>query len=302
VTPYFFPARVLYRIAVGLGIIIGALNSAKTTDSKPTGMETRKAPERRIPEPAAPARDEGDTLVLDLGRGLKMEFIKIKAGTFWMGSGELGMDRENPQHRVTITHDYYLGKYLVSQEQYEQVTATNPSWFCAAGKGKDKVVGLDTRRFPVEQVSWDDAKEFCAKLSRLTGHNCDLPTEAEWEYACRAGTTTRYSFGDSPNQLKDHAWYDGNSSGRTHEVGTKLPNAWGLYDMYGNVMEWCADWYEERYYRESPKENPQGPDDGSGRILRGGSWYDSAWCCRSTSRGDFPSHRYSLVGFRVAIR
>jgi formylglycine-generating enzyme required for sulfatase activity len=168
---------------------------------------------------------------------------------------------EKPQHRVRITKPFYLGKYLVTQEQWEAVMGNNPSHF----KGPKN---------PVEQVSWDDCQQFLRQAQRevgVRGGKFQLPTEAQWEYACRAGSTTRYCFGDDESGLGEYAWYDKNSGNKTHPVGEKKPNAWGLYDMHGNVWEWCQDWYDGGYYANSPTDDPTGP--GSNRVLRGGSWF-----------------------------
>ena len=218
-------------------------------------------------------------------------------------------------HQVTLTQGFELGVYEVTQEQYEQVMGTNPSQF----KGPQN---------PVEQVSWDEAVEFCRKLSALpaekqAGYVYRLPTEAEWEYACRAGTTTEYSSGDSDSELGDYAWY-GNNSGdqqidalniwntdednyidrlsenncRTHPVGGKKPNGWGLYDMHGNVYEWCQDWYGS--YPSGSVTDPTGAASGSLRVLRGGSWFNYSDYCRSAYRsGNTPDYRYINLGFRV---
>ena len=188
---------------------------------------------------------------------------------------------------MRITRPFYLGVYEVTQEEYETVMGRNPSCFSAKGGGKDRVAGQDTRRHPVESVSWNDAIAFCNKLSEREGlrpyyrsgageqsggDGYRLPTEAEWEYACRAGSTTRYSFGDDAASLGEFAWYDGNSGSKTHPVGQKRPNAFGLYDMHGNVWEWCWDGYEERYYANSPADDPLGPSQAAGRVIRGGGW------------------------------
>ena len=218
-----------------------------------------------------------------------MEFVLMPAGELLMGSprGEPGREaNERPQHEVRITKAFYIGAHEVTQEQYAAVMGRNPSKFPGA-------------RNPVERVSWHDAVEFCARLSEKDGRTYRLPTEAEWEYACRAGSTTAYSFGDDPRRLDDCAWYSRNSEHRPHEVGLKLPNAWGLYDMHGNVWEWCQDWYADGY-RSSAAEDPTGPTSGSYRCVRGGSWFDYPTPLRSAARGrDSPSNRPDDHGFRV---
>jgi len=212
-----------------------------------------------------------------------MAFKLIPAGTFQLGEGD-------ESHGVTLTRPYYLGVYEVTQDEYQRVMGTNPSNFKGA-------------KLPVEQVSWDDAVSFCKKLSdlpeeRQAGRVYRLPTEAEWEYACRAGTTKTYSFGDSEGMLGDHAWYDTNSDKKTHPVGGKKPNSWGLYDMHGNVWEWCQDWYGS--YPSGLVTDPKGLSIGSHRVLRGGSWVNLARHCRSARRSfHAPSDRDSNLGFRV---
>ncbi|NLY02106.1 MAG: SUMF1/EgtB/PvdO family nonheme iron enzyme [Rhodopirellula sp.] len=184
---------------------------------------------------------------------------------------------QTPKHRVRITRPFYLGVYEVTQEEYERVMGNNPSAFSAQGANAEQVLGVDTSRHPVETVYWVSANAFCARLSAISDEQASgrvyrLPTEAEWEYACRAGTTTRWSFGDDASLLKDYAWYSANSGGRTHVVGELQPNGFGLFDMYGNVWEWCADWYHERYYANSPAEDPEGPRTGATRVRRGGEY------------------------------
>jgi formylglycine-generating enzyme required for sulfatase activity len=227
----------------------------------------------------------------ELTNSIGMQLKLIPAGEFLMGSpaGEEGSSGdEGPQHRVQITKPFYLGVHEVTQAQYESVMGKNPSLF----KGSD---------LPVEQVSWDEAKEFCQKLSARENRTYRLPTEAEWEYACRANTTTAYNFGNETSQLGGSAWFDGNSDRKTHSVGAKRPNAWGLYDMHGNVWEWCEDWYDGGYYAKSPSEDPTGPATGSYRVYRGGCWGGSASRCRSARRyGVVPGFRFNFLGFRVA--
>jgi formylglycine-generating enzyme required for sulfatase activity len=183
--------------------------------------------------------------------------------------------------------------FEVTQEQYEQIVGRNPSVF----KGAQN---------PVEQVSWDDAVEFCRKLSRKTGRHVRLPTEAEWEFACRAGSKTRFCYGDDDDysKLGDYAWYSASLTTKgdsTRPVGQKKPNDWGLYDMHGNVYEWCSDWYADSYEKAN-KTDPAGPASGTSRVLRGGSWFDAAYGCRSARRLGYPPvRRNHYFGFRVAV-
>jgi formylglycine-generating enzyme required for sulfatase activity len=195
-------------------------------------------------------------------------------------------DWEKPAHAVTLTKPFYLGKFEVTQAQYQQVMGTNPSGL----KGRDR---------PVENVSWDDAQGFCKKASEKTGLVVRLPTEAEWEHACRDGTRTAFYTGDAETDLDRAAWYDKNSNRTTHPVGQKVPNAWGLYDMHGNVWEWCADWLGG--YGAGAMTDPQGPAEGPSRVLRGGSWSCDPGGCRSAYRlWATPDARLDLIGFRVA--
>ena len=222
----------------------------------------------------------------DFVNSIGMEFRLIQAGSFMMGS-ENGRMWEAPVHKVTITKPFYIGIYEVTQSQYKAIMRTNPSNF----RGDDR---------PVEMVTWDDAKEFCRKLSEKEGRTYRLPTEAEWEYACRAGTTTEYYWGDRPDEA--YLWHDGNSGNRTHPVGEKLPNAWGLYDMLGNVYEWCEDWYSSSYYSSSPEIDPAGPSSGSCCALRGGCWFLSAFYARSSTRNYRTRDRWGYcVGFRAVM-
>lgn len=226
---------------------------------------------------------------------LRLELIWIEPGTFTMGSpaNEEGRDRaEGPQTPVTLSKGFWLGKTEITQAQYEAVAGVNPSHFKAVGPNA-----------PVERVSWLEATEYCRKLTereRAAGRLPDgyvyaLPTEAQWEYACRAGTTAPY-----PENLDAIAWYDENSGETTHPVATKLPNAWGLHDMAGNVVEWCRDWYGN--YSGRAVTDPGGPRSGHFRIARGGSWRVPARVCRSACRsgGSLGRQDYT-IGFRVAL-
>ncbi len=230
----------------------------------------------------------------DLGNNVKLEMVTIPAGSFTMGSDESDYDDEKPQHQVKL-QEFYLGKYPVTQEQYQAIMGNNPSKF------------KDNPKNPVELVSWDDAQEFCQKLNQKTGKKYRLPTEAEWEYACRAGTQTRYYFGDDEKQLGEYAWFDKNSDSKTHPVGQKKPNNWGLHDMSGNVWEWCEDpWHDS--YANKPEDiknngNSIWSDSNESRhILRGGSWNVNSRGCRSAGRRRFVADDGgSDSGFRLVL-
>jgi len=214
-----------------------------------------------------------------------MKFTRIPAGEFNMGSEE--SDDEKPVHKVKIKNPFYLGSYPVTQREWKEVMNDNPSYF----KGDN---------LPVEQVSWDDVQKFIKKLNEKesTG-KYRLPSEAEWEYACRAGTTTRYSFGDDESKLGDYAWYDENSHTKTHPVGQKKPNSWGLYDMHGNVWEWVRDkWHNS--YDGAPTDGSAWEGDGAGRVFRGGGWNHYARDCPSAIRARRdPRYRFNYLGFRL---
>ncbi len=227
-----------------------------------------------------------DTLSIDLGGGVKMDFVLIKPGSFAMGS-EKGDADERPVREVKITKPFYMGVHEVTQAQWKAVMGDNPAWF----KGDD---------LPVEMVSWEDCQKFLAKLkAKASGPaTCRLPTEAEWECACRAGATTEYGFGDDASILGEYAWYEDNSDRKSQPVGRKKPNAWGLYDMHGNVWEWCADRHGDY---GAAATDPTGPDSGTARVLRGGSWFSEARHCRASERGrTAPSSQHQYSGFRVA--
>jgi len=228
---------------------------------------------------------------IDLGNGVKMKLVFIPPGEFEMGSAS-GTNKEKPAHRVSIARAFFMGATEVTQAQWEAVVGSNPSHF----KGRNK---------PVEGVSWTDCQKFVKRLSTMVGApegTYRLPTEAEWEYACRAGSSTPFYSGDRISDLRQIAWYGGNSGNRTHEVGCKLPNAFGLHDMVGNVWEWCQDWYDGNYYGSSPPaDDPAGPEWGSLRVSRGGSWVSPEKLCRSANRdGNYPTNRDCFLGFRLA--
>ncbi len=237
----------------------------------------------------------------EITNSIGMKLVLIPKGTFMMGSpeNEEGHQWDEKQHKVTFSEGYYLGVTEVTQGQYESVMGTNPSFFQGG-----KIRGSSSNH-PVEYVSWKDAVEFCKKLSELPEEKADgrvyrLPTEAEREYACRAGSKSAYSFGESSKSLGDYAWFKENSNGQTHPVGEKKANAWGLYDMHGNVFEWCSNPYYE--YPKSAISDSTDPIEPSFRMDRGGSWGYGAAYCRSASRYlVVPETRDSSLGFRVAL-
>lgn len=232
-----------------------------------------------------------------------IEMVRLPAGRFIMGD-ENEVDAQ--PHEVAVG-SFYIDKYPVTQQQYKKVMAENPSRWKAEEN-------------PVEQVRWSDAVKFCNARSVKEGlrpcydlqtWQCNfdadgyrLPTEAEWEYACRAGTTTMYFFGNDLSKLSDYAWLDENSGGKPRPVGQKLPNPWGLYDMHGNVWQWCNDFYKVDYYQQSPEQNPKGPETGETKVVRGGAWKFSADSCRSGYRyNEDPGYSdvcfgYDIYGFR----
>ena len=232
----------------------------------------------------------GSVITIHVKDSVNIEMVKVEAGSFDMGATpemkKLDTD-EKPVHRVTLTNDYYIGKYEVTQALWQAVMGSNQSYF----KGDD---------LPVEQVSWNDCQDFISKLNAMTGKRFRLPSEAEWEYAARGGNKSRgYQYSGS-NTIGDVAWCDGNSSSMTHAVGTKQPNELGIYDMAGNVWEWCQDWFDS--YSSSPQTNPTGAVSGSYRVCRGGSWIFSARNCRSSSRSNgTPVFRNGDLGLRLVL-
>jgi formylglycine-generating enzyme required for sulfatase activity len=244
-----------------------------------------------------------------------MKLVWIPAGEFIMGSpsteainsayypakGSPQVEKgrssnESPQHPMKISKGFWMGIYEVTQKEYQVVMGSNPS-----------IIKRDN--LPVDRVSWNDATEFCRKLSQKEGKTYRLPTEAEWEYACRARTQTRFYSGDDDSSLDDYAWCYINISYtnkkfdiHTHPVGQKKANAFGLYDMHGNVSEWCQDWYNENYYSISPEIDPKGPDRGQSRVIRGGCWMYNPLYCRSAARQmTVPDLPVDFFGFRIVL-
>ena len=288
----------------GFRVVLSSLPAGKKPKSPPVGVE----------------KDEPAGKVITNSIGMKL--VYIPPGEFLMGSprseqeqckkdsGQGGWAAQEIQHEVAITKGFCIGVYAVTQEEYEIVMGKNPSWFSATGGGKNDIAGLDTRRFPVENVSWNDATEFCRKLSEKERKTYRLPTEAEWEYACRAGTKTAFCFGNTMST--DQANYNGNAVfGNGHKgvyrerpmpVGRFPANAFGLYDMHGNVGQWCQDWYDYNYYRKSPRNDPVNETRGELRVLRSGYWASYPSICRSANRGgSTPDYRNYGFGFRVVM-
>ena len=242
---------------------------------------------------------EKDTSI-DLGGGVKLDLVWVAPGRFLMGSSDSGEENARPVHEVQITKGFWMGKTPVTQEQWERVMGSNPSYF----KGPKN---------PVEKVSWEGCQRFMQELNlRVSGGGFSLPTEAQWEYACRAGSTGEYCFGDDESRLNEYAWYNENNESRlseyawynensgdtTHPVGEKKPNAWGLYDMRGNVFEWCQDWYGA--YAPGAQTDPAGAASGSCPVARGGCWESSGEGCGLASRQSVCTPR--LVDFRLGFR
>jgi formylglycine-generating enzyme required for sulfatase activity len=244
----------------------------------------------------SPCEASTNEITIDLGGGMKLEMVRIPAGTFQMGSNDY--DCEKPVHSVTISKDFYIGKYEVTQAQWEKIMGNNPGNFKKGGG------------YPVEKVSWNDICEkngFLDKINQLKPGGYSgfrLPTEAEWEYSCRAGTITKHYWGDKVDSA--YCWYWDNSSSTTHPVGEKKPNAWGLYDMSGNVWEWCRDSSDNinGLVTDTYVEGIVDPlcNAGKNRVVRGGSWITRAPRCRSSFRsGDDPSRGFDEIGFRLAL-
>jgi formylglycine-generating enzyme required for sulfatase activity len=272
-------------------------------------QEAIRLMQQPVPPPTAEAPQEFTNSI-----GMKFKFIS--AGETVFGSAESPEEiaqafdfaparyyaNEKPQQAVQIENAFYIGVTEVTQSQFELVMGWNPSDMAATGQGRLNVEGIDTSEFPVENVTWEEAAVFCKRLSQKEGLHYRLPTEVQWEHSCRAGNTTRYHFGDDPGLLGQYAWYDNNSQFRTHPVGSKQPNPFGLYDMHGNVEEWCLDLATEDDYRKAPRNDLTIPDQITARQFRGGGWNAHAAYCRCARRcwmgaeiGD------SFLGFRVVL-
>jgi uncharacterized protein (TIGR02996 family) len=296
--------------------LVRLVRRMRTLPLKPT--KERKAAEARI---AGLLSAGVRPVVAKLVNSIGMELALIPPGRFQMGSPprtEKSRQRNETAHEVEIPRPFYLGVYQVTQKQWRTVMGSNPSFFCTTGDGKDSVKGQNTDDFPVEEVSWEDTVGFLDKLSALkkereAGRHYRLPTEAEWEYSCRGGgsSSTPFHFGHSLSSTQANFAgihpYGGAAAGtylgRTCKVGSYRPNAFGLYDMHGNVYEWCSDWYDATYYVSSPGRDPVGPPRGWLRVIRGGCWYHSGQNCRAAYRWWYgPSDRCYYLGLRVAAQ
>ena len=290
--------QVFLVILLAFGFVAGAQNKIVRKPKKQKPATTQVAPKKHksqskptkggtVKRVATKASYSNGTLTVN---GIKYNMVWVEGGTFRMGAtSEQGSDAysdEKPVHSVTLS-SFYIGKTEVTQALWKAVMGSNPSNF----RGDN---------LPVECVSWNDCQAFIRKLNALTGQNFRLPTEAEWEFACRGGNNSRgYKYSGS-NYIDNVAWHDGNSGGKTHPVATKSPNELGIYDMSGNVDEWCSDWYGD--YTSGAQTNPKGPYDGSSRVRRGGSWDDYVRYCRSSSRFNLnPTYRYLNLGLRLAL-
>lgn len=290
--------QVFLVILLAFGFVAGAQNKIVKKPKKQKPATTQVTPKKHksqskptkggtVKRVATKASYSNGTLTVN---GIKYNMVWVEGGTFRMGAtseqGSDAYDNEKPVHSVTLS-GYYIGKTEVTQALWKAVMGSNPSRF-------------KSDNLPVEQVSWDDSQEFIRKLNALTGEHFRLPTEAEWEFACRGGNNScGYKYSGS-NYIDNVAWYDGNSGNKTRPVATKMPNELGIYDMTGNVWEWCSDWKGD--YSSGAQTNPKGPYDGSGRVIRGGSWCFSAGYCRSSYRYNFsPDLRFNGLGLRLSL-
>jgi uncharacterized protein (TIGR02996 family) len=260
------------------------LASDLPADARDAALARQRDLLRQGVRPCVPQR------TVSLADGVDLTLALVAPGRFLLGSPGDEPERysdEGPRRKITLTRAFYLGIYPVTQAQWLALMRTRAGHF------------RTDENNPVESISWDQARQFCARLGEQAGQVCRLPTEAEWEYACRAGTITAYYTGDTVKDLDRAGWYDCHN---TNPVGRLEPNAWGLYDMHGNVMEWCLDWYESRAYADIPAVNPAGPDTGTSRVLRGGAWCYSAKRSRSAYRSwNGPGEGSNHIGFRVLM-
>lgn len=262
-----------------------------TTPSRPSTPTTKPTPRPQDPVASTQGTSNYTPEVLTFTvNGVTFDMVEVRGGTFMMGATSEQYDADEDEilvHQVTVS-SFYIGKTEVTQALWKAVTGGEPSQF----KGSIR---------PVENVSWEDCQDFIAKLNRLTGMHFRLPTEAEWEFAARGGIKSFCTQFSGGNFLDDVAWYDDNNAGQTHDVATKRPNELGLYDMSGNVWEWCSDWYAD--YSSASQTNPIGPSSGAERVLRGGSWCGNDSYCRVFARdGYYPEARYYYIGLRLALQ
>jgi sulfatase modifying factor 1 len=301
------PARRTALVLAGFGFVFSIALIARWPAAAQNESPGRKPNEPKPERPGSFAGTRAGQTRDD--NGLKTTLVWIPPGEFTMGSpkDERGYFRDEDQVQVTLTRGFWLGQHEVTQAEWQRVMQTTPwSGNMFVKEGND---------YPATYVSWDDGMKFCKKLTeqeraagRLpSGWKYTLPTEAQWEYACRAGTKSRFSFGDDESDLSDYGWWggfdrDGNAKGEmyAHTVGQKKANPFRLYDMHGNVSEWCSDYYAKKL---AGGTDPQGPSEGSNRVYRGGCWGSTARSCRSANRddGETPGKRYYALGFRVAV-
>ena len=291
------PKHIILTLLIMLCPIGMAAQSTITRHKpKPAVTKPKPAAKPKAKHKPAPRRNStshsGSTVSLsaELNKLIINNMVYVSGGTFSMGAtseqGSDAFDDEKPTHSVTLS-SYYICKYEVTQALWRAVMGSNPSYF-------------EGDNLPVEQVSWNDCQTFINRLNSYTGRNFRLPTEAEWEFAARGGNSSRHYKYSGSNYISDVAWYDGNSGNRTHPVGTKRPNELGLYDMSGNVFEWCSDWYGT--YSSYSQNDPIGATSGSERVERGGSWFIFARDCRSSNRSSFtPGDRYYDLGLRLVL-
>jgi len=305
--------RTALLLTAVLALLLAARGLPGQSDAAPDGKQTLDPVKKTAPD---------KTLTLDLGGGVTMKCVLIPEGKFMMGAKftpakmvkryggkEAHYADEHPRHEVAISKPFYMAACEVTQAQWQVVMNTQP-W-------KGKVWGESGANYAASWLSWNEAAAFCKALSKKTGKHVTLPTEAQWEYACRSGTTTVFSFGDDVTKLTDHAWFHDNARkpGRLHAqpVGRKKPNPWGLYDMHGNVWEWCSDYYAKDFYpsaknpqasKPAPVIDPENTTESKTRAVRGGSWYNDPTRCRSASRNSWtgPTYRHYNYGFRIIVK